>query len=289
MAKKKKALGKGLGALLGDDSRNEKEQVLFMCPIDMIKPNPYQPRFEVTEEELEELANSIKEKGVIQPLIVRETDDGYELITGERRWRASKLAGLKRIPVLIRDVAPQEVLELALIENIHREDLNPIEEAEAYRQLVEEFHLTQEEVAKRVGKERSTVTNYLRLLSLPDFVKEEVLKNSISMGHARALLSLGDETSMKELLEKIIKRALSVRETERLIKKEIKKRKKTGEKKVKDPWIEQLEELLMRGLGTKVQINRGRKGGKITIHFYSNEELSRIIDLFQLPTDELSF
>jgi ParB family chromosome partitioning protein len=270
----KAALGKGLNALIPEKG----EEVLYL-DVDRIMPGKQQPRRVFHEESLKELAASIKEKGVLQPVIVSRTGDGaFNLIAGERRWRASVLAGLKKIPALIKNVASKDSLEIALIENIQREDLNPIETAEAFNRLVKDFELTQEELAAKVGKERATVANYLRLLKLPDEIKTMLYNGSLSMGHARALLSVEGKTHQVETARKIVRGSLSVRETELLAKK-ILKPAKGGDKK-KDPQISSLEEKLIKHLGTKVHItHKGKKGGKIEIEYYSLDEFDRLLEI----------
>lgn len=269
----KTALGKGLNALIPEKG----EEILFL-DVDRIMPGKQQPRRVFHEESLKELAASIKEKGVLQPVIVSRTGDGtFNLIAGERRWRASVLAGLKKIPALIKNVASKDSLEIALIENIQREDLNPIETAEAFNRLVKDFELTQEDLAARVGKERTTVANYLRLLKLPDEIKTMLYNGSLSMGHARALLSVEGKTRQIEAARKIIRSSLSVRETELLAKNISKPAKPAGRK---DPQISSLEEKLIKHLGTKVRImHKGKKGGKIEIEYYSLDEFDRLLEI----------
>src|SRR5512136_271295 len=217
MATKKMALGKGLGALLPEYDQGE-SRALFYCGIEEIQPNRSQPRKHFDESKLQELAESIKEKGVLEPLIVRKIDQGYDLIVGERRWRAAQKAGLKEVPVLVKEVEGREAFEISLIENLQREDLNPIEEAEAFKHLIEEFNISQDDLSKRIGKDRTTITNTLRLLKLPLEVRNQLLQNRITSGHARALLSLENKGKQKELCAIIIKKGLSVREAERLAK-----------------------------------------------------------------------
>jgi ParB family chromosome partitioning protein len=269
----KTALGKGLNALIPEKG----EEVLYL-DVDRIMPGKQQPRRVFHEESLKELAASIKEKGVLQPVIVSRTGDGaFNLIAGERRWRASILAGLKKIPALIKNVASKDSLEIALIENIQREDLNPIETAEAFNRLVKDFELTQEDLAVRVGKERATVANYLRLLKLPDEIKTMLYNGSLSMGHARALLAVEGRTRQIETARKIIRSGLSVRETELLAKNISKPPKSTD---TKDPQIASLEEKLIKHLGTKVRIvHKGKKGGKIEIEYYSLDEFDRLLEI----------
>jgi ParB family chromosome partitioning protein len=269
----KMALGKGLNALIPEKG----DEVLYL-DIARILPGVYQPRKSFNEASLKELAASIKEKGVLQPIIVSRTGDGsFSLIAGERRWRAASLAGLKKIPALIKNVASKDSLEIALIENIQREDLNPVETAEAFNRLMQDFGLTQEELSGRVGKERATVANYLRLLKLPDEVKAMLYEGSLSMGHARAILSIDGRASQVEAAKKIIRAGLSVREAESLVKK-ISRPGRT--KTAKDPQISSLEDKLIKHLGTKARIlHRGKKGGRIEIDYYSLDELDRLLEI----------
>lgn len=269
----KMALGKGLNALIPEKG----DEILYL-DIVRILPGAYQPRKSFKEDSLKELSASIKEKGVLQPIIVSRTGDGsFSLIAGERRWRAASLAGLKKIPALVKNVASKDALEIALIENIQREDLNPVETAEAFNRLVQDFGLTQEELSGRVGKERATVANYLRLLKLPDEIKAMLYDGSLSMGHAKALLSIDGRTNQIEAARKIMKSGLSVRETESLVKKISRPVKiRAG----KDPQISSLENNLIRHLGTKARIiHRGKKGGKIEIDYYSLDELDRLLEI----------
>ena len=277
---KKMGLGKGMGALLPVVEDHGKKY--FSCPIEEIKPNKEQPRKTFVNEKLEELANSIREKGIIQPLVVVKKAGHYELIAGERRWRAAQKAGLREVPVVIQDVSEETALEMALIENIQREDLNAVEEAEAYHALLERFSLSQEELAKRVGKERSTIANALRLLRLPVEIKRDVAEDRISMGHARALLTLEDPEEQKAARDEIVKGRLSVREAEALV-----KRKKAGppKKAVKptlDPDQKDLLERMQRHFAAKVALKRAGRGGKLEISFADQKELARIIDLLNL-------
>jgi len=281
MAIKRMALGKGLGALLPEFGQAEPKALLY-CGIEEILPNRSQPRKHFDELKLQELAESIKEKGILEPLIVRRTDQGYELIIGERRWRAAQKAGLKEVPVMVKEVEGREVLEISLIENLQREDLNPIEAAEAFKQLIEEFNLGQEDLSKRIGKDRTTIANTLRLLKLPLEVKNQLLQNRITSGHARAILSLENKERQKELCALIIKKGLSVREAEALAKRWSEKPKKsiTPIKKRGD-WESQLSSLqdsLRKYLGTKVQITQKGKRGKIEIEYYSNQDLERLVE-----------
>lgn len=273
----KTALGKGLESLLPG-----KTEDLISIDINRIIPGAQQPRKVFKDASLAELAASIKEKGVLQPVLVSRTGDGtFRLIAGERRWRASSLAGLKKIPARIRDVSSEaDSLELALIENIQREDLNPIETADAFHRLMKEFNLTQEEVSAKVGKERATVANYLRLLKLPEEIKALINEGSLSMGHARAVLSIEGRSNQVEAARKIIHKGLSVRKSESLAKgwgSEAKKKKTLQGKK--DPQIASLEDKLIRTLGTKVHIRHKGKRGKIEIEYYSMDELDRLLEI----------
>ncbi|MEW6608401.1 MAG: ParB/RepB/Spo0J family partition protein [bacterium] len=286
------ALGKGLDALL-PEVKIEGENIREI-KISEIMSSRYQPRRYFDAEKQKELADSIREKGIIQPVLVRTSKDGYELIAGERRLQAAKSIGLERIPAIVKDVVDSEALEIALIENIQRQDLNPIEEADAYQRLIREFNLTQEDLAKEVGKDRTTVTNTLRLLKLPPEIQEHVSTGIISMGHARAILSLEVEAQQLEASEKIIKKGLSVRETEELVKrmKKMSVSHETSQPPEPDATILACEEDLMRALGTKVRIKQeSKEKGKIEIEFYSYSDLERImdkiipkIDLVNIPT-----
>lgn len=283
---KRPALGKGMGALLAGVA-DQREGNYFLCPIEELRPHGQQPRKSFDDERLQELVASIREKGVIQPLVVRRVEDHYQIIAGERRWRAAQKAGLSEIPVTIQNVSEDWALEIALIENIQREDLNPIEEANAYRNLIENFDLSQEDVARRVGKSRSTVTNALRLLRLPETIQQEVLSGQLSMGHARALLSLNGPEDMLEASQQIIKKQLSVRETEALVKK-IQAFEEGGEAKVKasvaslSAEMEQLQDILRKNLGTQVRIRPGGAGGRIEIHYTNSSELQRLLDFMNV-------
>ena len=281
MATKRMALGKGLGALLPEFGQAEPKALLF-CGIEEIIPNRSQPRKHFDESKIEELAWSIKEKGVLEPLIVRRTDQGYELIVGERRWRAAQKAGLKEVPVLVKEVEGREALEISLIENLQREDLNPIEAAEAFKHLIEEFDISQEDLSRRMGKDRTTITNTLRLLRLPLEIRNQLLENRITSGHARAILSLENKEKQKELCALIIKKGLSVRETEAIVKRWSEKPKKsiTPVKKRGDleSQLGSLQDSLRKYLGTKVLITPRDKKGKIEIEYYSHEDLERIVE-----------
>jgi len=281
---KRPALGKGIGALLTSASQDGRHKY-FVCPVEELKPHHQQPRKTFNDAKMAELVASIREKGVIQPLVVRHTDDHYQIIAGERRWRAAQKAGLKEVPVVIQDVSEDWALEMALIENIQREDLNPIEEAEAYRHLMSNFDLSQEEVARRVGRERPTVANALRLLRLPREIQQDVIDGQLSMGHARALLSLDGAARIKEARDQVVRKQFSVRQTEALVKK---LKGSTGQPTARktriDPELADLAARLQRCLGTKVNIlpqTRGGKGGKIEISYYSAEEFERLLELFE--------
>jgi ParB family chromosome partitioning protein len=275
---KRKALGRGLSALFPDTVISETDKGFFYCPIESISPNPYQPRQNFSDSELIELADSIKEKGIIQPILVSKTKDGFRLIAGERRWRAAQKAGLDKIPAVIRDVAPEETLELALIENIQRKDLNPIEESSAYQELMEKFHLTQEALSKRIGKDRSTIANFLRLLKLPAIIQQDLINGQLTTGHARVLVTIDSLSAQMEARNRIIKKSLSVRQTEDLVKKIVTPKKPKSSKTETDHYIDSLSKDLQKSLGTKVIIRRKGKKGKIIIDFYSDEDLGRLID-----------
>ena len=273
---KKTGLGKGIGALFSivEDERGN----FFSCPIEEIRPSKSQPRKTFSNEKLEELTASIKEKGIIQPLVVRRKDDHFELIAGERRWRAAQRAGLREVPVVIQDVSDDTAVELALIENIQREDLNAVEEAEAYQALLEKFALSQEELARRVGKERSTVANALRLLKLPAEVKRDIVEERLTMGHARALLALDAPEQLKKGRDEIIRRQLSVREAENLVRK-LRSHRAPRQSRQLDPQMIDLVEQMKRRFGTKVTLRQGSRGGKIEISYGSLDDLTRIIDI----------
>jgi len=275
----KTALGKGLSALIGERALSPQVAEL---DIDSISPNEYQPRKTIRDSSLNELINSIRSMGVIQPVIVRRvSDNSYQLIAGERRWRAAKAAGLHTLPAIIKDVAPAESLELALIENIQREDLNPIETAEAFQRLIDEFNLTHDELSKKVGKDRTTITNYLRLLKLPAEIKSWVADGSLSMGHAKALLQIEKPDLQVEVAKKIIQDTLNVREAESLgrvarLSGRLSKEKPHPQD---DPNVASLEEKLMHSLGTKVRLIHRGKRGRIEIEYYSLEELDRLLEV----------
>lgn len=299
---KRTGLGKGLGALIGDvgteketsvekarpraaERKKEEPGKEIFLKISSIEPNQTQPRKNFDEEQMRELADSIKQYGVLQPLLVQKNGDFYEIIAGERRWRAAKMAGLKEVPVVIREYDRQQKMEIALIENVQREDLNPIEEAMAYQRLMEEFHLKQEEIAARVSKNRTTITNSMRLLKLHKTVQEMVARGEISSGHARALLTLEEPDMQLKVANRIITENLSVREVERLVKTLGKPKKEKVKEKEPDAVAlayQNLEEKMKSIMGTKVSINRKDKNkGRIEIEYYSSAELERIVELIE--------
>jgi ParB family chromosome partitioning protein len=274
---KRVALGKGLGALFPELEKGEKGDLL-LCDIHAIHPSPWQPRKLVPDDGIEELAQSIREQGILQPLVVRHRGEGYELIVGERRWRAAQRAGLKKVPILLKEATDQEVLELALIENLQREDLNPLEEAEAYQRLITEFAYTQEVLAQRIGKDRSSVANTVRLLKLPEEVQSALEKNEISMGHARALLAFKNEREQIAFCRKIVKKGLSVRETEDGIRHLLETKTSRPPKELEKPEITSLREELRHILKTQVRIRTRGERGTIEIEFYSLDDLERILE-----------
>ncbi len=281
---KKLALGRGLDALLPDiEPMEDTSKEFFTCDIERIRPNRYQPRLRFSDDELEDMARSIQQQGIIQPLLVRKDDNGYELITGERRLRAAKKAGLKQVPVLVKTITDTDMLEMSIVENVQRTDLNPIEEAEAYHRLIKEFGLTQDQAAERVGKSRSAVANFLRLRQLPEQIKGGIMDGALSMGHARALLGAANSAQQNTVWRAVISKGLSVRETERLI-----KRLKTEKKGPKKPlsnseqrYFSDVADDLSRRFGTKVQIKRRGKKGRVEIDFYNNNDLDRLLSLLK--------
>ncbi len=291
----KHGLGRGLGALIPPGIPAALAPGVREAQVASITPNPMQPRHRMDPDALRELADSIREHGLIQPLIVTPAPDStelaprYQLIAGERRWSAAKLAGLERVPVIVRGATPQEMLELALVENIQRADLNPLEEANAYRQLMGDFGLTQEQVASKVGKNRTTVANALRLLRLPEDIRAEIANETISEGHARAILTVADEAKQKTLLRAVIEQGMSVRQTEEAARRANESPKASERKATRNAHANReerempaatraLESDFRAALGTKVQVFRSRKGGKVVIHFYSEEELEAIYE-----------
>lgn len=300
----KKVLGRGLGAFFpdydeeGGDGKDtvkqtktavpieptERVNIVLNIPVEHIRPNPHQPRTDFKEEALEELATSIKKHGLIQPITVRYLGEKrFELISGERRLRASKLAGIEEIPAYIREANDEEIIAFALIENIQREQLNPLEIAMGYQRLIDECSYTQSEVAERVGKNRTTVTNMLRLLQLPDFIQASIRDESITTGHARALINLKNEKDQKKLLKQIISNSLSVRQTEEIVRSFEKKKEQNSSKKpassASNPFFEEISKRLRSSLSTKVEIKQKGKGGEIRIEYYSDDDLERLIQL----------
>ena len=299
MATKKSGLGKGLDSLLTDKvgkssvakvekPKSEHAADAVMMDIKKVEPNRDQPRKKFDEDALLELSDSIKQFGVLQPLLVQERDEYYEIIAGERRWRAAKLAGVKQVPVIIKKLTEQEVMEISLIENIQRQDLNPIEEALAYKKLLQEFNLKQDEVAERVSKSRTAVTNAMRLLKLDDRVQQMVIDEMLTTGHARALLGIDDVEKQYTVAQQIFDQKLNVRDTEKLVK-NIQNEKKEDNKSKNNPIdpkliaiYQDLEEQMKKIVGTKVAINyKNENSGKIEIEYYSSDELDRIIDLLR--------
>ena len=286
----RKALGRGLGALLGSEQTVSVGQEAAEIPVDLIDPSSQQPRTRFDEEALERLAVSIKEHGVVQPILVRRRGDRYELIAGERRWRAAQKAGLRSIPVVVKDVADSDLLEIALTENIQREDLNPIEEAQAYQKLIESVGLTQEALASRFGRDRSYITNYLRLLKLPDDIQRLVEEGRLSTGHARTVLGLPDTDQQRRAARQVIEKGLSVRATEALVKKFLSDRptRKAGST-ASDPNVRAAETKLRRVLGTQVRIVQGATNGpgRIEIAFFNNMDLDRIYSTMMRSVSEV--
>ena len=280
MATKQRGLGRGLGALIDDFSPEAGQETITKLPLQKVEPNPNQPRRSFDEEELQALADSIAEHGILQPLAVRALDGGfYQIIAGERRWRAARMAGLSEVPVVVLEADDRTVMELALIENLQRQDLNPMEEAEGYRVLMEDYGLTQEQAAARVGKSRPAVTNALRLLALPDEVREMVENGTLSAGHARAVLSLPNERLQKAAAQKIIALRLSVRQAEAMC-----KRMAAGEKTEKPKseltvdYVGECEKALTKQLGRRVKIVSGKRKGRFELEFYGEDDLQRLYD-----------
>ncbi len=282
----KKGLGKGLNALLPDDiPQNIEDKDFTELKITEIEPNKNQPRRDFNREKLEELAESIKEHGIIQPLVVVKNPLGmYTIVAGERRWRAAKLAGIKTVPAVIKDYSKEEIAQIALIENLQREDLNPIEEATGYRVLMEEYNMTQEDVSQSVGKSRSTVANSVRLLVLEDSIKKLIINGEISGGHARAVLSLPTKEQRIILCERIINEGLNVRQAENIAKtmQSGSNKKTKGTKQKFRIELDSIEDKLSRGFGTKVKISQGSKKGKIEIEYYNNKDFDRILNMFKI-------
>ncbi len=281
--RKNTGLGRGIEALIPDiDPVGNDSKEYFICDVRLISPNPFQPRMSFKQEELEELSQSIIEQGILQPIMVRKAVTGYELIAGERRLRAAKIAGFNEVPVVVKDVSDAKLLEISLIENIQRQDLNALEEAEAYSRLMSDFGLTQEEVAIRVGKSRSSVANFLRLRQLSEPVKASILDGQLSMGHARALLSADTEAQQNAAWKAVISKGLSVRETEALIRRQKKsKPDKNPLPRQDEIYLISVAEDLSRNFGTSVKIKRKGGKGRVEIEFYSNDDLDRLIDLLK--------
>lgn len=279
MTEKKRGLGRGLDQLLSPTDWLKRDDVqLFYCPIDRLVPNPFQPRQLLDDASMEELVDSVRQKGVLQPILAVRTDvpEQYQILAGERRWRAARTAGLTEVPILVRDASSAEALELALIENIQRQDLNCIEESLAYQRLQEEFHLTQEEISQRVGKNRSTVANLLRLLGLPPDIQEDLLNGRLTMGHARALLSLSSPEVQRKLRDQILTRHLSVRQTEALVARPAPP--PSAGKTQPDPLLTKMQESLQAHLEAPVSLRRKGQRGTLTISFQSEDELARILE-----------
>lgn len=270
----KKVLGRGLGALIpvgGGNTPGNGNSGIHEVPVDQIIPNPYQPRKYFDEEKLQDLVSSIKENGIIQPIVVTKVQEGYQIVVGERRWRAAKQVGLRQVPVIIKDLSPQDRVALALVENLQRDDLNALEEAQAFHFLVEGFGLTQEDLSKRIGRSRPYITNTLRLLNLPEAIKSFVVDGKISPGHARALLTIDDPKEAAEIAERIVAGQLSVRQTESLV-----KRKEAARGRKAGRFSHPFEKELQHALGTRVRIHVGKRGGKIEISYKNAEELESL-------------
>jgi ParB family chromosome partitioning protein len=273
----KKVLGKGLGAFIPEEFSILKDERYAELEIDEIRPNPLQPRMKFDDKSIEELALSIKESGIVQPVLVTPEEDHYKIVVGERRWRAAQKAGLRKIPALIRNIAGEKQLEMSLIENIHREELNPLEIARAYQRLLDETGSTQQELAEKVGKDRTSVTNYLRLLKLPPEIQDYISSDTISMGHARALLALDDVAAQLFACRQVVDKNLSVRNTEKLIGR-LKERAPRTQRHLDDPELRALQEEMLKMLGTKVLISGNRTKGVLKIFYFSLDDLNRVYD-----------
>jgi ParB family chromosome partitioning protein len=273
----KKALGKGLGAFIPEEFSILKDERFAEVDVEDVRPNPLQPRVKFDDQTIEELAQSIKETGIVQPVIVVPDEDHYKIIVGERRWRAAQKAGLRKIPVLIRNIPKDKQLEVSLIENIHREELNALEIARAYQRLIDELGYAQTELADKVGKDRSSVTNYLRLLKLPQEIQERLTDGAITMGHARAMLALEDTAAQLYCCRQVIDRALSVRNTEALVNR-LKKKAPRAQRSLADPDLHALQEEMLKLLGTKVLVAGNRNKGVLKIYYFSLDDLNRIYD-----------
>lgn len=282
MSVKKRGLGRGLAALISDEVEDEnQENTILDIDINLIVPNKDQPRTDFDKESLLDLANSIKTHGIIQPIIVRKIEDKYEIIAGERRWRAGELAGLTEIPSIVKVADRKKSAKYALIENIQREDLNPVEEGKAYKELIEKYKLTQEDLAKEVGKSRPYIANSIRILNLEEEVLEFIYDGNLSLGHGKVLLGIKDKKKQIEMAKRIIDEGLNIRQTENIIKEKKPRKKKAKKMKEKDPHIIDLEDNLMSILGTKVNLVAGKKKGKIEIEYYGLDDLDRILDILR--------
>lgn len=279
---KKSALGKGLGALIPNEVQNNDNNKPSLISLNLIKSNDEQPRKAFDDEKIAELAQSIKEHGIIQPIILNKKDDYYIIVAGERRWRAAKLLGLKEVPSVVMDLTDKNILEISLIENIQRQDLNPIEEALAYKKLLNDFKLTQEELSKRIGKSRVAISNTIRLIALCDTVKQYLIDEVISEGHGRALLVITDPKLQSEVAQKVIDEKLSVRELEKLIKNLNNNKEEKSTKREVNPYYKDVTERLQNYFGTKVNISNKNNKGKIEIEYYSEEDLQRILEIINL-------
>ncbi|TRM11050.1 ParB/RepB/Spo0J family partition protein [Lentibacillus cibarius] len=273
-----RGLGKGINAFFPQDVEEKDDDVIQEIPVNECRPNPYQPRKTFHADAITELKDSIIEYGIVQPLILRKSIKGYEIVVGERRFRAAKEAGLETLPAVVKDLSDEKMMEVALLENLQREDLTPIEEAHAYHNLMNELGVTQDELSKRLGKSRSHIANIVRLLSLPEKVVAHINNGELSMGHGRALLGLKDKEKTLPVADKILKEKLNVRQAEQLIVQLNDQQQKKPEKPKKDIFLQEQESILRDRLGTAVSINKGKRKGKIEIEFYSNEDLERILD-----------
>ena len=273
----KKALGKGLGAFIPEEFGIIKEERYAELDVVQLKPNPLQPRTRFDEASIDELARSIRESGIVQPVLVVQEEGHFKIIVGERRWRAAQKAGLKKIPVMIRNLPPEKQLEISLIENIHREDLNPLEIALAYHRMAEELHHTQQEIADKVGKDRTSVANYMRLLKLPQEIQDALSDGSLSMGHARAILALDEPSAQLVAFHEIVDKGLSVRSSEKLANK-LKERPPRVQRTLEDPDLHAVQEDLLKALGTKVLVSGNRNKGVLKIFYFSLDDLNRIYD-----------
>ena len=278
--KEKKRLGRGLEAILGESAKEAARPSIVEIDLDLLSPNRAQPRLGFDKDKLAQLAQSIKSKGLVQPILVRRTNAGYEIVVGERRWRAAQMAGLSSIPAIVKDFSSSDLLATALIENIQRADLNPLEVATAFDKLLKEAELSHAQIAKQVGMNRSSVTNYLRLLALPESIKRDLLDEKVSMGHARALLSLNDAVKQRALADLVIVKGLSVRRTEEIAREVTEKRPKAPEPQSNE--LVALQDQLCALLGTKVSIKSGKRGaGKIVIQYYSDDDLDRLLSILK--------